>query len=1007
MDLQSQLSQIIHPSRALTSYLHRIAYANDASYFRLVPQAVVQPNSIGEIQSLFKFTQQNKIPMTFRAAGTSLSGQAVTDGILVDISKHWGKYNVEDHGAMIRFQPGIVGGFINNVLKQHGRRIGPDPASIDACMMGGILANNSSGMCCGVIENSYHTIHSLTIILPNGFTLDTAAPNANQIFENEQPHIAKGLLELKRRILASSESFNREEREGREEKINLRALRGLGGSKKETLAERIHRRYQMKNTNGYLLNAFLDFDSPLDILTHILIGSEGTLGFIAEAVLNTLPDYPRRYTGQLYFKNIQDAASAIAPIKESGARAAEIMDRASLRSVENHTGVPAILRQLPEGATAILVEYQAQDVESMIGFRKEAEKVIKKINLLHDAEFTDEPIAQASLWKTRKGIIPSIGGMRTPGTVCINEDAVFPVHRLADAVTDLQHLFTDFGYPDGAVFGHAKDGNLHFLINQAFNTDADTQHFDLFVRAMVNLVSGKYDGALKAEHGTGRNMAPFIVTEWGAEAYAIMRDLKSLFDPDHMLNPGVMINSDSQAHATHLKSMTLVSHEIDKCIECGFCESKCPSRRLTLTPRQRIVVQREISRLKALGSDSPELDSVMDDFTYAGIDTCAVDGLCATVCPVNINTGDLTRRLRAESIKNEKPAMWIASHFALAEKAIGLGVTLGHIAEKIVGMDGINSIIRTAEKISYATLPKWNQHIPFPSRTRAERTLSKRMRDEVEVEAMARGDGKKEFIYFPSCISRQLGQPRSDSHLAPLRSASGVLRKDDCHLSLAEALINISNRAHINLSIAENVTGHCCGMPFSSKGYIAAYKTMLHRTLLEFWERSEGGKCPIVIDTTSCTQTLRTCRDDLNRENKELWKKLTILDSVEFLHDYVLPKLKIQPIDDVILHPNCSARKLGLDAKMLGIAKQCARSATVPLNLGCCAFAGDRGLLFPELTASATEKETAEVNAREYGGYYSSNIPCEIGMSEATGKDYLSIVYLVERASRVQNEKNI
>src|SRR6266498_2384737 len=379
MNLHEELSHIIHPSRVLTSHLHRIAYANDASYFRLVPQAVVQPNSISEIQSLFKFTQQNRIPMTFRAAGTSLSGQAVTDGVLVDISKHWGNYGVEENGKRIRFQPGIVGGFINNVLKMYGRRIGPDPASIDACMMGGILANNSSGMCCGVIENSYHTIHSMTIVFPNGFVLNTADVIANQIFVNEQPEIAKGLLEIQRRIIESPSPYGR-------------GVRGEG------LAERIQRRYQMKNTNGYLLNAFLDFETPLEILTHIMIGSEGTLGFIAEAVLHTLPDYPHRYTGQLYFKNLQDAASAIALIKESGARAAEIMDRAALRSVENNPGVPLILRGLPDNATAILVEYQAQDTQSMTSFVKEAKQVVKKIKLLHDPEFTDDPIAQASLW---------------------------------------------------------------------------------------------------------------------------------------------------------------------------------------------------------------------------------------------------------------------------------------------------------------------------------------------------------------------------------------------------------------------------------------------------------------------------------------------------------------------------------------------------------------------------------------------------------------------------------
>jgi len=949
MDLQSQLSQIIAPARVHTRLIDRIAYANDASYFRLVPQAVVQPNSISEIQSLFKFTQQNKIPMTFRAAGTSLSGQAVTDGILVDISKHWGSYKVEEDGKLIRFQPGIVGGFINNVLKPYNRRIGPDPASIDACMMGGILANNSSGMCCGVTENSYHTIQSMTVVLPNGFVLDTTSPNAHQIFENEQPHIAKGLLELAQRIKGDSQ-----------------------------LATRIAARYQMKNTNGYLLNAFLDFEKPLDIFTHIMIGSEGTLGFIAEGVLHTLPDYPRRYTGQLYFKNLQDAASAIIPIRDSGARAAEIMDRAALHSVENNPGVPSILRQLPDGATAILVEYQAQDTESITSFKKEAKQVVKKINLLHDPEFTDDPIAQASLWKTRKGIIPSIGGMRTPGTICINEDVVFPIDRLADAVTDLQHLFTDFGYPDGAVFGHAKDGNLHFLINQAFNTDSDTQHFDGFVRAMVKLVSGKYDGALKAEHGTGRNMASFVETEWGAEAYAIMRDLKSLFDPDHMLNPGVMINSNPRTHVTHLKTMSLVSPEVDKCIECGFCESKCPSRRLTFTPRQRIVVQREIARMSKMPpsgtatSFSLEIDSVSNDFSYAGIDTCAADGLCATACPVNINTGDFIKNLRTQSVTDESSALWIANHFAVAEKTIGIAVRLGHFAEKVIGMNGVNSIIHTSEKISNMTLPKWNQSIPYPTNK------------------LGAPEGEKDFVYFPSCISRQLGVPSVRYQVPGLAKAP-----------LSDALLTLAIRAKINLSIPDNVTGHCCGMPFVSKGYKQAYQAALHNTLVQMWKWSEHGTYPIVIDTTSCTHTLRTCKDDLSKEDQELWKKLTILDSLEFLYDIVLPKLEIHPVDeDVILHPNCSARKLGVDTKILAIAQRCAKSATVPLNLGCCAFAGDRGLLYPELTQSATEKESAEVNAREYGGYYSSNIPCEIGMSEATGKDYTSIVYLVEKASR-------
>lgn len=965
MDIKTELSSILDDHRVHTRAIDRIAYANDASYYRLVPQAVVQPNSVDEIQSLFKFSQQKRIPMTFRAAGTSLSGQAVTDGILVDISKHWGQYRTENGGKLIHFQPGIVGGFLNNVLKPYSRRIGPDPASLDACMMGGILANNSSGMCCGVTENAYRTIHSMTFILPNGFTLNTNAQDVAHIFESEQPHIARGLIELKRRLLSN-----------------------------DNLTERVRRRYQMKNNNGYLLNAFLDFESPLDILIHLLIGSEGTLGFIAEGALHTLPTYAYKYTGQLYFKNIQDAASAIQPLKESGVRAAEIMDRASLRSVESVSGAPALLRDLPEAAAAILVEYQAETADQIDHFQKESARALKRLRLLHDAEFTEDPDRQSVLWKLRKGIIASVGAMRPPATTLLTEDVVFPVPNLAESVTDLQNLFDKHNYPEGVVFGHAKDGNLHFLIAQSFNTDSDVNRFAAFMNDLVQVVSVKYDGALKAEHGTGRNMAPFVATEWGEVAYAIMRDLKALLDPDNMLNPGVIINPDPQAHITHVKGMAKVSPEVDKCIECGFCESKCPSRNLTLTPRQRIVVQREIAHLQTLESDahsatSPELIASLNaDFEYSGVDTCAVDGLCATACPVGINTGELTKRLRTQGLskRSELNALWVAEHFKSVEQAVGLAVRAGHLLENLPtpfrykgnspqketheNLSFLSLATKVAEKITGLTLPKWNAYIPYPSRIHSSDSKT----------------AEKQFIYFPSCISRQLGIPKSSNHDS---------------LSLADTFMAIAKRASVMLTIPAGAIGTCCGMPFSSKGYDAAYQATIHQSIEKFWEWSEHGKYAIIIDTTSCTHSLRTCLNSLSNTDKDIYRQLTFLDGIEFIHDVLLPRLTINPVPtDVILHPNCSARKLGLDFKMTAIAKRCARSAAVPLELDCCAFAGDRGFLFPELTASATKKESAEVNLHNYGGYYSSNITCEIGMSVATDKEYRSIVYLVEQASR-------
>jgi D-lactate dehydrogenase len=941
MPLKSELEQFLSPEQVLTRPIDRIAFASDASLYRLVPQAVVQPRTVEDICALFSFSQARRIPITFRAAGTSLSGQSITDGILVDLSRGWRKIEIEADGTLIRMGPGVIGSEANIALRSLHRRIGPDPASIDAAMMGGMVANNASGMCCGVVENSYHTLESLTFVLPNGLVIDTADPNANQKFCDHSPEIAQGILRLKAQIEADAD-----------------------------LVQRIRAKYRQKNTTGYALNAFLDYDTPEQIMAHLLVGSEGTLGFIAEVVLKTLPTYPYKATGLLLFETVQEAADAVFPLADSGARAIEFMDRAALRSVEKEPGLVDLLKGLPEGTAGLLVEYQTASPEERALAQETAARTCADFKLLTPVAFTTKPAEQAQLWKIRKGLYPSIGGMRSQGTTVLIEDVTFKVKDLAAAITDLQELFMVHNYPEAIIFGHAKDGNLHFVLTPSFNDEASIFQYERFMDDIVDLVVKKYDGALKAEHGTGRNMAPFVETEWGRHGYEIMAQLKTLVDPDNLLNPGVIINPDPKAHIHDLKPWPIVEAEVDKCIECGFCEPKCPSRDLTLTPRRRIVVRREIARLIETGKEPEMLASLVKDYQYDGLETCAVDGYCALACPVHIDTGQLVKRLRTEQISptGHNIAVKLVRQFGAVETGLRLAVTMGHIAAKVIGVKGVAGISKLGEKVAHTALPKWSKSVPRPVYKRLPATDRQ----------------NAEVVYFPTCISRVMGT-------SPQKGAPTII----------EAMVASANRAGLPLWIPKDSPGNCCGMPFSSKGYTKAFREQIHKTLGRFWEWSDGGRLPVVIDSSSCAYTLLTCRDYLSPEDQSRWDQMRLLDPIDFIYSMILPRLQIKPLKrSVILHPNCSAVKLGLQDKLVAIAKACAESVTVPDNLKCCGFAGDRGLLFPELNHSAAAPEAEEVLLREYDGYYSSNLTCEMGMQEVTGKPYQSITFLLEEATR-------
>ncbi len=913
--------------------IDRLSFASDAGFYQLIPEAVVFPSCEEDIQQLMAWCRQTKRPLVFRAGGSSLSGQSITDGILCVISKNWKQCIPEQEGKLVRVQPGITGALVNARLKPFGRKIGPDPSSISAAMMGGILSNNASGMCCGVQHNSYHTTRFIRFILAGGETFSTENTADYQRFLQNAAPLASCISELRNEI-----------------------------RKDEFLREKIRERYRQKNTVGYSLNSFLDYEHPLDIFAHLMIGAEGTLGFISEAVLETVPDYRHKSCGLLFFEDITSACEAAALLNEAGALMVELMDRASLRAIENKAGMPDLIRHLDAEACALLAEFQAETEEELGVFLERFSALSQRINLLHPPSFSSDEQQRTRLWQLRKGLFPAVGAVRKSGTSVILEDLVFPLQVLGKAVQELRILFERFAYYDAIIFGHARDGNIHFVLSQSFNETSEIERYARFMDEVVSLVM-QMGGSLKAEHGTGRNMAPFVKTEWGPEAYAIMQKLKAAADPAGILNPGVILNGDEQAHIRNLKPLPEVEEEVDKCIECGYCEHVCPSRELSSSPRRRIAIRRAIALLNEEGK-MKEVYELQKDQQREVLDSCAVDGLCALACPVDINTGDLVKRLRKEgnSPLALRTAAEAAANFSMTEHAAGLLLGAGRKS------GSFGKTISKALHNVHASFPVWPASVPpaFRRKTQPEAVQAE----------------KAEFLYFPSCINRKLGG------IAGNRAGSS---------NVMDAFLNISQKAGKHVKEILPAEGLCCGQVFSSKGFTEAASIQAERWLHQVWKESLEGRLPVICDVSSCTWTLRNMRPLLRPGLRKKYDLLKLMDMMEFLHDHILPVLPaVEKAGKIWIHPVCALQKMGSTEKLLRIGRHFAHEVAEPLEGGCCGMAGDRGFFMPELPSSAISASGAKPAAEEK--MFSCTATCEMALANHFEMEVNSVLKLMEDA---------
>lgn len=1003
----SELKKMVSADRIYTDELRTLGWGTDASFYRMIPKVVVRSDTEQEVSQIVKLCSKHKLPFTFRAAGTSLSGQSCTDSVLIVAGKHWEDYELSQGLDTIRLQPGIVGSRVNEILKPHGRVFPPDPASIGSAMVGGIVINNASGMNCGVHANSDRMLLSARIILTDGTMLDTGSQESRKKFRETHPEFIAKIEALRDKVRADEE-----------------------------LASRIRTKYSIKNVTGLNLRPLIAYDDPFDIIAHSMVGSEGTLAFLAEVTMKTLFDYKYKASAMVYFLTMKESCEAVVAMKKLKAgdedlkmsaenlmvKSAEMLDYMSLNSVDD----PVFLQYKKDvdagriegvkpgdyhNLTAILTETKGVTHEQLLEKIAKIKECLGQFRLYIPAEFTEDPAVYGKYWAIRSGIFPSVGGTRPVGTSCLIEDVAFPIESLPEATVKLQKLIADHGYSDACIYGHAFEGNYHFILNQSFADEHEVARYAEMMRDVAKLVVEEYDGSLKAEHGTGRNMAPFVKYEWGEKAYEAMKELKDIFDPQGLLNQGVIFNDDPECFIKCLKPLPVLNYDFDsvpdgghylmepelstaketieqvkranKCIECGFCEVNCMSCGLTLSSRMRIAVQREICELEATGSDPERAATLRKQYKYYGDQTCATDGLCATSCPMKINTGELTHLIRQmdmlKSPMGYKLGEFAANHMAGIKSGLRVVLDVAHLGHVTLGPTLMTSLCRQMSKMG---LPLWTTAMPRKKRQPKPSDLTQFI---IEKSLPHHSDDTPQHsalkvVYFPSCINQTMGLSKE----AKVKHA------------LVDEIIQLMTKAGYEVIFPEGMERMCCGQIWESKGMLDIADRKSAELEEALWKASEEGKYPVLCAQSPCLHRM-----------KKVMKKMKLYEPAEFIMTYLVDRLDFHPIDrHVALHLTCSTREMGVDKDMIALARLCSNNVYLPEGVGCCGFAGDRGFTFPEMNRYALRKLRPQIEKNHIEVGYSNSRTCEIGLESNTGIPYMSIVYLVNECTTPKNINN-
>ena len=913
-------------------------YSSAACLFRVKPLAVVQPKSKSDVVKLVRYAGAQKIPLTARGGGTSRAGNELGEGIIVDFSRHMNRIlEANPAGMWARVETGVMQGALNKAIKSHAIFYPIDPSTKEHCTIGGMVANNSSGPHAVKYGATRDTVLSLELVLASGDVISTG-PVTNFEAEGLPSEIYRKMDDILTRYKTPLE----------EEKP-----------------------YTVKNSSGYDLWRLRTADG-LD-LTSLFVGSEGTIGLITEATLRLSPLPGRTLGGLVYFDDLEKVGPATVRILESTPTMLEIIERRILDLARQQK---AELRPyLPEGAEAVLfIEFEGGGEDELHSRFAAVEKDLLAAGLAIEMRVAKDARDMAMLEKVRSVSGPILNKTKGPKRpVAFIEDAAVHPSRLPQYIKGLRQIFKRYDV-DAGIYGHAGDGNMHLMVFLDLRRQEE-------VRKMVALADAAYDlvlslkGTISGEHGDGRLRTYYTKRQY-PRLYEAFKEIKALFDPDSILNPGSIVGGDENPLPLFLKfkqekgtAAGLVAGQaareaVEACSGCGKCRFYCPIA-------MEVMEEWVMGRAKA-SLIREYLTGTLDEKIVASprfrevLDSCVNCKRCLTECPsgADIPWVALSGRALAVDLQGEPLSRKLmgSTHFLCETGSTfaPLSNAANNIAPLRRGLEALTGLDRRRRLPSFQrkTLRKWMEDRPRQHRS-------------------------KQVAYFLSCYAN-FNDPEGDG-LATVE----VLERNGFEVLLPDF--------------------PCCGVARLSSGAVNAVSEDI-RTNVRLVAGLAAKGIPVVFSEPSCALAVKMEYPRIEASEETLKAERNCYDIYEFLMglhkkgelDTHLARMDLK----VGYHNPCHLRALGVTSEPADLLRMIPGVEVKVYSDQCCGIAGTFGLKKKNYDLSMTigQRLFKEIAASKVDRVATSCGACAIQITQGTGRKAVTPVALLAASYRQEEQ---